>query len=133
MKFLRALVLAVAACTLPAFAAPSIGGAGEVGVRSVRFVPGAGGGPGMAPAGGTIVLATVELTNGSERDFTPDVSRFFLTSGNGERYQATDSGSSAFVGVSNSHRVLKAGDKRTYVVGFRSGDAVITGTIGYEP
>ena len=45
----------------------------------------------------------------------------------------TDSGSSVFVGVSNSHRMLKQGDMRDYTVGFRTADPVITGTISYEP
>jgi hypothetical protein len=135
MGILRAfaLVLAAGACTQPALAASSIAGAGDVAVRSFRFVPGAGNGPGMAPSGGTILLVTVALTNDSPRDFTPAVSRFFLTSGDGERYQGTDSGSSAFVGVANSHAPLKAGDARTYTVGFRTPDPLATGTIGYEP
>ena len=135
MGILRAfvLVLAVGACTQPARAASSIVGAGDVAVRSLRFVPGAGGGPGMAPSGGTILVATLDLTNDSPRTFTPDVSRFILTSGDGERYQGTDSGSSAFVGVANSRAPLKAGDARTYTVGFRTPDPVATGTIGYEP
>jgi hypothetical protein len=38
-----------------------------------------------------------------------------------------------FVGVSNSHRMLKQGDMRDYTVGFRTADPVITGTISYEP
>jgi hypothetical protein len=135
MGILRAfvLLLAAGACTQPALAASSIAGAGDVVVRSFRFVPGAGDGPGLAPSGGTILLANVALTNDSPRDFTPAVSRFFLTCGDGERYQATDSGSSAFIGVANSHAPLKVGAARTYTVGFRTPDPVASGTIGYEP
>jgi hypothetical protein len=126
MGILPALVFVLAA-------AWSIAGVGDVAVRAVRFVPGAAGGPGMAPAGATIVLATLELTNDSTRAFTPDVSRFILTADDGERYQGTASGSSAFVGVANSHAPLAAGAKRDYTVGFRSADPIVAGTIGYEP
>ena len=128
-----ALALAVGACRAPALAAPSIAGAGDVRVVAVRFVPSTDAGPGLAAGGLTYVLARVELTNDTPRDFTPDVSRFFLTGAQNQRYQGTDSGSSVFVGVSNSHRMLKQGDKRLNTVGFRSTDPVIAGTISYEP
>jgi hypothetical protein len=120
-----ALALAVGACRATALAAPApaLTGTGDVRVLIVRLTPGIQ----------TYVVATVELTNDTPRDFTPDVSRFFLTTANNERYQGTDSGSSALIGVSNVHRTLKQGDKRAYTVGFRTPDPVIMGTISYEP
>jgi hypothetical protein len=118
-----ALALAVGACRATALAAPAVAGIGDVRVLIVRLTPGIQ----------TYVVATVELTNDTSRDFTPDVSRFFLTATSNERYQGTGSGSSALIGVSNAHRMLKQGDKRDYTVGFRIPDAVITGTISYEP
>jgi len=118
-----ALALAVGVCRTSALAAPALTGAGDVRVLIVRLMPGIQ----------TYAVATVELTNEGSRDFTPDVSRFFLTASNNERYQGTDSGSSALIGVSNAHRMLKRGDKRDYTVGFRIPDPVITGTISYEP
>jgi hypothetical protein len=127
------LALAVGACFAPALAVSSIAGVGDVSVLSVRFSPAAAGGPGLPAGGATYVLARVELLNASARDFIPDVSRFYLMANQGERYQGTDSGSSVFVGVSNSHQLLKAGDKRDYTVGFRTPDPVIAGTISYEP
>ena len=132
-RALLALVLALAAGTCRAPAAASIAGAGDVNVLAVRFVPGADAGPGLASGGRTFVVARVELTNDTPHDFTPDVSRFFLTSAQSERYQGTEGGSSAFAGIANSHRTLKQGDKRLYTVGFRSADPVIAGTISYEP
>lgn len=132
-RALLALVLALAAGTCEAPAASSIAGTGDVNVLAVRFVPEAGAGPGLAAGGRTFVLVRAELTNDTAHDYTPDISRFVLTSAQSERYQGTDSGSSAFVGVSNSHRTLKQGDKRVYTVGFRSADPVIAGTISYEP
>jgi hypothetical protein len=128
-----ALALTVGACTLPALAAPSIAGVGDVAVRAFRFVPAAAGGPGFAAAGNTYVVATVALTNASTRGFTPSVSRFFLTAGDGERYQGTDSGSSVFVGVANSHAPLEPGERREYTVGFLTADPVAAGTVSYEP
>jgi hypothetical protein len=128
-----ALALAVGACRAPALAAPSITGIGDVRVVTIRFIPSTDAGSGLAAGGPTYVLARVELTNGTARDFTPGVDRFFLTGAQSRRYQGIDSGSSVFVGVSNSHRMLKAGDVRGYTVGFRTADPVITGTISYEP
>ncbi len=128
-----ALALAVGAYGAPALAASSIAGAGEVRVLAVRFVPSADAGAGLAAGGPTYVLAQVELTNDTARDFTPEISRFVLTSAQNQRYQGADDGSSVFVGVSNSHRMLKQGDKRLYTVGFRTPDPVVAGTISYEP
>jgi hypothetical protein len=118
-----ALAFAVSVCRTSALAAPALTGIGDVRILIVRLMPGIQ----------TYAVATVELTNEGSRDFTPDVSRFFLTASNNERYQGTDSGSSALIGVSNAHRMLKRGDKRDYTVGFRIPDPVITGTISYEP
>jgi len=127
------LALAVGACKAPALGAPSIVGIGDVRVVAVHTIPSADAGAGLAAGGLTYVLAKVELTNGTPRDFTPDVGRFFLTGAQSRRYQGIDSGSSVFVGVSNSHRMLKMGDARDYTVGFRTADPIITGTISYEP
>jgi hypothetical protein len=134
-RALLAIVLALAAGAFgsPAQAASSVTGIGDVRVITVRFIPSSEGGQGLAAGTLTYVLANVELTNDTARDFTPEISRFFLTGPQNQRYQGTDSGSSAFVGVSNSHRLLKQGDTRRYVVGFRSTDPVIAGTISYEP
>jgi hypothetical protein len=132
-RTLLALVLAFAAGTNQASAAPSIAGTGDVNVVAARFVPVGDSGPGLAAGSVTYVIARLELTNATAHDFTPDVSRFFLTGTRSDRYQGTDSGSSVFVGVSNSHRMLKQGDKRLYTVGFRSTDPVIAGTVSYEP
>jgi hypothetical protein len=127
------LALAVGACKAPALGAAPIVGIGDVRVSTIRFVPSTDAGPGLAAGGLTYVLAKVELTNDTPRDFTPDVRRFFLTGAQSRRYQGIDSGASVFVGVSNSHRMLKRGDTRDYTVGFRTPDPVITGTISYEP
>jgi hypothetical protein len=128
-----ALALALGACEAPALAASPIAGIGDVRVLNVRFVPSTETGSGLAATSLTYVVATVELTNDTPRDFTPQVSRFFLTAPRNQRYQGIDTGSTALAGVSNAHRTLKSGDKRTYTVGFRSSDPVVTGTISYEP
>jgi hypothetical protein len=130
----RALTLALiaGACTVPALGAPSVTGVGAVTVRAVHFVPVAPGGPGLA-GGATVVVTTLALTNASARRFIPDVSRFFLTAGDGERYQGTASGSSVFAGVSNPRGALEPGASRDYTVGFRSADPVVAGTVSYEP
>ena len=122
------------ACIEPSLASSSsIAGIGDVRVLDVRRVP-----SGDAPAGPsgnavTYVLATVALTNSSNADFTPSIARFVLTDAHSTRYQGTDSGSSVFVGVSNSQRMLKKGEQRDYTVGFRTPDPLVTGTVSYEP
>jgi len=128
-----ALALAVGACRAPASAAAAIAGTGDVRVLDVHFVPTGETGPGLASASPTYVLAKVELMNDTARDFTPDVARFVLTTAHNERYQGIDTGSSVLAGVSNSHGMLKQGDKRVYTVGFRTSDPVSAGTISYEP
>jgi hypothetical protein len=128
-----ALALAVGACGTPALAAPPIAGMGDVRVLTSRLIPNTDAGPGLASGTLTYVVAQVELNNDTAHDFTPDISRFFLTAAHNQRYQGIDSGSSAFVGVSNLRRVLKQGDKRLYTVGFRTNDPVVAGTISYEP
>jgi hypothetical protein len=121
MLVVPALALAIGLCKAPALATePAIAGVGDVRVLAVRFVP-------------AYVLAPVALTNGTAHDFTPDVGRFILTAPRNERYIASDSGSSVFVGVFNAHRMLKQGATRTYTVGFRVADPVIAGTVSYEP
>jgi hypothetical protein len=79
------------------------------------------------------VVARVELTNDTRADFTPEISNFYLLDRNQNRYQGKDTGSSIFMGISNSTQVLKVGEKREYTVGFRTTDPNITGTIIYEP
>jgi hypothetical protein len=130
---LIALALAVGTCKTSVAAAPAIAGIGDVRVLEARLVPSADTGPGLAASGVTYVLATVALTNGTTRDMTPAIERFFLTASRNERYAGTDSGSSVFVGVSNPHTMLKHGATRTYTVGFRTTDPVVSGTISYEP
>jgi hypothetical protein len=120
MLFLPALALAIGMCKTPALADAAITGIGDVRVVAVRFVP-------------DYVLTTLELTNDSAHDFTPDIGRFILTAPRNERYIASESGSSVFAGVSNPHRTLKHGDTRIYTVGFRTPDPVAAGTVSYEP
>jgi hypothetical protein len=127
-----ALALAVSTCRATALAAAAVTGTGEVRVVSVRLVPTTDSGPGLSSSL-TYVVAQVELANNSPHDFTPEVSRFVLTSASHRRYQGFEGGASALVGVSNAHRILKSGDKRVYTVGFRASDPVVSGTISYEP
>jgi hypothetical protein len=130
---LLALALALCACWGTAFAAAAISGIGDVEVRTVRVVPSSDSGPGLAAGSVAYVIATVALTNGSAHDIVPAIDRFFLTAPRNVRYQGADSGSSALVGVSNPHTMLKHGDTRDYTVGFRTTEPVVAGTISYEP
>ena len=68
----------------------------------------------------------------SRADFTPQISHFYYLDRDGNRFQAQDSGSSVFAGVSNSQQVLKQNDKRIYTIGFRTTDPSTSGTISYE-
>jgi hypothetical protein len=107
-------------------------GVGDVAVLDARIVP--SGDSSAETSGGTLsyVIARVELTNDSRGDFTPQVEHFFFVDRNGNRFQAQDSGSSVFAGVSNSDAVLKLHEKRTYTIGFRTTDPTTSGTISYD-
>jgi hypothetical protein len=78
------------------------------------------------------VVARIEFTNDLGYDLTPDITHFYLIDRNNNRYQAKDSGSSVFTGISNSTLPLKKDEKREYTVGFRTTDPNVTGTIFYE-
>ncbi|MBV8580043.1 MAG: hypothetical protein JO225_03135 [Candidatus Eremiobacteraeota bacterium] len=107
-------------------------GQGDVKVIDAHVVP--SGDASAQTGGGTLdyVIARVELTNDMGADLTPDISHFYMFDAANNRYQATDTGSSVFTGISNSAEVLKQGDKRQYTIGFRTNNPNITGTILYE-
>jgi hypothetical protein len=130
-----ALALALAGCKDPD--QPSVGqqffqGQGDVKVIEAHIVPT---GDSSAQTGaGTLryVIARIEFTNDLGYDLTPDITHFYLLDRSNNRYQAKDSGSSVFTGVSNSTQPLKNGDKREYTIGFRTSDPNVSGTIFYE-
>ncbi len=107
-------------------------GLGDVRLIEAHIVP--SGDSSAQTGGGTLryVIARVELTNDLGYDLTPEVSHFYLLDQNNNRYSGQDSGSSVFMGVSNSAQVLKKLDKREYTVGFRTNDPNVSGTIFYE-
>jgi hypothetical protein len=116
------LIAALGSFGAPAAAAThAITGVGSVSVVRTQDVP------------PSYILATVELTNGTTHDFIPAISRFFLTTTQNDRFQGTDSGSTTFLGVSNSVKMLKQGEKRTYTIGFLVPNPVVAGTVSYEP
>jgi hypothetical protein len=107
-------------------------GQGNVRVIEAHVVPT---GDSSAQTGaGTLeyVVARVEFTNNLGYELTPSVDNFFLIDRNNNRYQAKDSGSSVFTGVSNSTQPLKKDEKREYTIGFRTTDPNVAGTIFYE-
>jgi hypothetical protein len=107
-------------------------GSGDVKVLEAHIVP--SGDNSAQTSGGTIsyVMARVELTNDFGFDATPSISNFYLIDSKNNRYQAKDSGSSVFTGLSNSTQPLKQNEKREYTIGFRTTDPNVTGTIFYE-
>lgn len=107
-------------------------GVGDVKVLEAHIVP--TGEASASTSGGTLgyVVARVELTNDFGVDATPQIANFYLIDQKNNRYQGKDSGSSVFTGVSNSTQPLKKDEKREYVVGFRTADPNIAGTILYE-
>jgi hypothetical protein len=107
-------------------------GAGDVKVLEAHIVP--TGEASATTSGGTLgyVVARVELTNDFGIDATPQIANFYLIDRKNNRYQAKDSGSSVFMGVSNSTMPLKKDEKREYTIGFRTSDPNVAGTIFYE-
>lgn len=107
-------------------------GLGDVKVLDARLVP--TGDNSAATGSGTLgyVIARLEFTNDLGVDTTPKVSNFVLEDRAGTRYQAHDSGSAVFTGISNSQQPLKKDEKRIYTVGFRASDPNISGSIYYD-
>ena len=107
-------------------------GAGDVKVLEAHIVP--TGEASATTSGGTLgyVIARVELTNDFGIDATPQIANFYLIDLKNNRYQAKDSGSSVFMGISNSTLPLKKDEKREYTIGFRTTDPNVAGTILYE-
>jgi hypothetical protein len=107
-------------------------GVGDVKVLEAHIVP--TGEASAATSGGTLgyVIARVELTNDFGADATPQIANFYLIDQKNNRYQAKDSGSTVFTGVSNSTLPLKKDEKREYTIGFRTNDPNVAGTISYE-
>lgn len=136
-RFAAALVLALglAACKENDNAPLSqqfFQGQADVRVIDARIVP--SGDASAQTSGGTLryVIARIEFTNDTGYELTPDISRFYLIDRNYNRYQAKDSGSSVFTGISNSTQPLKVNEKREYTIGFRTTDPNVSGTIYYE-
>ena len=107
-------------------------GQGDVKVLDAHLVPTGESSTQIASGTAGYVIARVEFTNDLGYDTTPDISHFYLVDRAGIRYQAHDSGSSVFTGISNSQEVLKKDQKRVYTVGFRANDPAIAGTIIYD-
>jgi hypothetical protein len=107
-------------------------GVGDVKVLEAHIVP--TGEASATTSGGTLgyVIARVELTNDFGIDATPQIANFYLIDLKNNRYQAKDSGSSVFMGISNSTLPLKKDEKRQYTIGFRTTDPNVAGTILYE-
>jgi hypothetical protein len=136
-RFVAALLLCVSLAACKENDTAPIGqqlfkGAGDVRVLEAHIVP--SGDASAQTSGGTIsyVIMRVELTNDFGYDVTPQIENFYLIDAKNNRYQAKDSGSSVFTGVSNSTLPLKKDEKREYTIGFRTTDPNVTGTIFYE-
>ncbi len=129
------LCMSLASCNkddVPPVATTLFQGQGNVKVLDARIVP--TGDSSAQTSGGTLgyVIARVEFTNDTGLVMTPSVEHFYLMDRQNFKYQAKDSGSSVFVGVSNSQQPLALNAKREYTIGFRTADPSVSGTIYYE-
>jgi hypothetical protein len=129
------LCMSLASCNkedVPPVATLLFQGQGNVKVLDARIVP--TGDASAATSGGTLgyVIARVEFTNDTGLVITPAIDHFYLLDRQNFRYQAKDSGSSVFIGVSNSQQPLAVNAKREYTIGFRTADPSVSGTIFYE-
>jgi len=124
----------LAACKEPDSPAanPLFHGVGDVRVIDGRIVQ--TGDASAQTSGGTLsyLVVRIEFTNDLGSDLVPQVDHFFYVDRSGTRFQATDTGSSVFTGISNSQLVLKQNEKREYTIGFRTTDPNTAGTISYE-
>ena len=114
-----ALVCALCACQEPKSATDLVTGGGGVNVVDARYVSVSDSGGSLAAGNATYIIAKIDFTNTTSQTLYPQAAKFYLIDHDGNRWAGLDSGSSVFAGVSNSLAPLAAGDKRTYVVGFR--------------
>lgn len=132
--FLPALALLAASTALPAFGASPINGTGDVKVVGVRLLQSSDASTGFEPGSITWVVASLDLTNDTGSDYTPDISRFFLTLPAAHEHVAgVEGGDPVLIGIRNNHDVLHAGETRRYTVAFRTLMSAPSGTISYEP
>jgi hypothetical protein len=109
-----------------------ISGGGNVKVLQIRFVSTNEAAIGLSGGSITYVMARVELTNDTNQVLYPTINRLYLLdSSTGSHITGNDSGSSAFIGISNNLNGMKPGEKREFTVGFRA-DPNTTGTVLYD-
>jgi hypothetical protein len=132
-RIAAALVLAFAlcACQEPKSAVDLVTGGGGVAVVDAKYISVQDSGGSLAAGAATYILAKIDFTNTTNQTLYPQAAKFYLIDRDGNRWAGLDTGSSVFAGVSNSLAPLPAGDKRTYVVGFRV-LSTTTGTIAYD-
>lgn len=126
------LYLALAACRENKIADPTlISGSGPVAVLGSSYVSSGDSRAALGSGPVTYVISKVELTNDQTAAIYPTIAHFFLTDRAGNRYFGIDTGAAALTGISNDVSMLKPGDKRTFMVGFRA-DPTTMGTIRYD-
>jgi hypothetical protein len=125
------LALALCGCQEPKSATDLVTGGGGVRVLDARYVSGQDAGTSLGASAATYILAKIEFTNTTKFTIYPQAYKFYLVDTDGNRWAGLDTGSSVFAGISNSLAPLEAGDKRTYVVGFRV-LSTTTGSIAYD-
>jgi len=106
-------------------------GGGNVKVLQTRFVSTNEASIGLSGGSITYILTRVELTNDTNQPLYPAVTKFYLLDAQARKITGVDSGSSAFIGVSNNLNVIAVGEKREFTVGFRA-DPTVTGTVLYD-
>ncbi|MBV8222654.1 MAG: hypothetical protein JO293_04790 [Candidatus Eremiobacteraeota bacterium] len=99
--------------------------------RFVSFPEAAGSTVGGSQQG--YALVKVSFTNHITDQLFPQVNHFVLTFIDGSRFTAVDSGSSAFVGVSNDWSAMKRDETRDFTIGFRISALAYGGQVAYEP
>jgi hypothetical protein len=135
-KPLFAAVLSVAmlsACqeSKPADMTPLVVGGGNIKVLSYRYITTNEAAIGLSGGSITYVITRVELTNDTNSPLFPVINRFYLLDPQARKITGNDSGSSVFIGVSNSLAAIAPGEKREFTVGFRA-DPGVTGTVLYD-
>lgn len=128
---LLALVVLVfaAGCKQPTGGAAGLGtvkGVGDTVVQSVTQY--------ADPSNSQYVYYVCKIvwTNRSSQDVTPRIAKFILTDADNVRYPALETGSTALIGVSNYHGIVKQGESHEYTVGYRVLTNVV-GSIYYDP
>ena len=95
-------------------------GSADVSILDNRYVTSNDSAAGMLGGGSQAYLVfKLHFVNNLSSQLFPIVTHFIFTTADGTRYNGSDSGSSALIGISNNYSQMKRGEERDFTIGFK--------------